>query len=69
MTEGNGALRVPTATITQVERSPWHEEITLHTLEGRLYTCALPPHEIEGAQAALAQVMARPSPPPSDPVA
>jgi hypothetical protein len=59
VTEGAGALRVPTATITQVERSPWNEELTLHTREGRLYTCALPPTEIEGAQAALAQVLKR----------
>jgi hypothetical protein len=57
--EGAGVLRVPTATITQVERSPWNEEITLHTTEGRIYTCALPPEEIVGAQAALAEVMER----------
>jgi hypothetical protein len=61
--EGDGALRLPTATITQVERSPWNEELTLHTTEGRMCTCALPPAEIEHAQAVLAQVMARPGAP------
>ena len=50
---------MPTATITQVERSPGTEELTLHTREGRLYTCALPPAEIAGAQVALAQVLER----------
>ena len=58
--EGDSALRVPTATITQVERSPWNEELSLHTLEGRIYTCALPSQEIVDAQATLAQIMERP---------
>ena len=59
VTEGDSALRVPVATITQVERSPWNEELSLHTMEGRIYTCALPPEEITIAQAALAQIMER----------
>jgi hypothetical protein len=59
--EGNSAMRVLTATITQVERSPWNEELSLHTTEGRIYTCALPPEEITDAQAILAQIMERPA--------
>ena len=57
--EGASAMRLPTATITLVERSPWNEELSLHTVEGRIYTCALPPAEIDGAQAALARAMER----------
>jgi hypothetical protein len=59
VTEGASATRLPTATITEVERSAWNEELSLHTTEGRIYTCALPREEIVGAQAALAQVMER----------
>jgi hypothetical protein len=66
--EGDSAMRLLTATITQVERSAWNEELSLHTTEGRIYTCALPPGEFEGAQAALAQAMERPGGAPGRPV-
>lgn len=55
--EGDGALRLPPVTLTQVERSLWNEDLSLHTMEGRIYTCALPPAAIAGAQAAPARAM------------
>ena len=66
--EGASATRVSMATITQVERSPWNEELSLYTTEGRIYTCALPPVEIAGAQAALARAMELPGDAPGSPV-